>query len=324
MAQVECTIAECTVAQTGTCLQENSPEECPNRTLLKSAEAPNLSLDPPLKENPTHVRLPHSLALDPSEVRELMAGRYCRLIGILGLPQSGKTAALVSMYLLLGKSKLDGFEFRDSRSLRAFDEISRGARVWRAGQPFQHMTTHTELSDARTPGFMHLRLRRIDEGRVYDFLLPDLPGEWSQELIDQDRSDRFEFLEAADALWIFIDGEELRRSRMLVVHRVSLLLNRLADLLHRRPKVSFVITKCDHGAPEANAIEALKDACKSFGFEIEIAEIASFKEGNYQDPGFGIAELLSSAIAPPKAHSDFWPDRPKKCERAMLNYREIV
>src|SRR5260221_5483273 len=51
-----------------------------------------------------------SLGLD--EASKLMADRYAHMIGILGTPDAGKTAALVSLYLLLAKAKLKDFTFR--------------------------------------------------------------------------------------------------------------------------------------------------------------------------------------------------------------------
>ena len=59
-----------------------------------------------------------------------MAQRYVRLVAILGEPAAGKTACLVSLYLLLARGRLEGFAFADSTTLRGFEEISRGARRW--------------------------------------------------------------------------------------------------------------------------------------------------------------------------------------------------
>ena len=198
-----CVIPECTVAQTGTCLKNNDAANCPNRAAADERDDVDIG-SPPLKEPSSHPRFPSSLTMGLREVRELAASRYCHMIGVLGLPGSGKTAALVSAYLLLSKGKLKGFDFLDSKSLRAFDDISHGARVWKEGQRWEDITAHTELSDDRTPGFMHLRLRRTSDDHVIDLLLPDLPGEWSTALIDTDRTDRWQFLQGADVIWIIV------------------------------------------------------------------------------------------------------------------------
>ncbi|MEH2469277.1 hypothetical protein V1281_001472 [Nitrobacteraceae bacterium AZCC 2161] len=87
-----------------------------------------------------------------------MAERYCTLIGILGDPDSGKTAALVSLYLIASYTQHEGFGFADCRSLMAFNDISQRARHWNEGAPPDQMTVHTEAPDERTAGFLHLRL----------------------------------------------------------------------------------------------------------------------------------------------------------------------
>lgn len=315
-----CSIPECTVAQTGVCLQNNDAEACPNRTApetLLDVDASIAPLDGPV----AHARFPSSLTLGPDELQAVAARRYCHLVGILGLPGSGKTAALVSTYLLLGKGKLKGFEFLDSKSLRALDEIAHGAREWKQGQPFEQITAHTELADDRTPGFMHLRLRRERDQRAIDLLLPDLPGEWSTALIDTERTDRLDFLQGADALWIVIDGDELKGRRNLIVHRTELLLARLAAFLTRRPPVFFVITRRDYGAPEQEAVDALTKEAAKFGFSATISAIASFKTGSESKPGFGIAELIDSVGRVDGAAPEFWPATPRSSGRAMLRFR---
>jgi hypothetical protein len=261
------------------------------------------------------------LTLGPDDVGEIMRSRYSHLVGILGMPKSGKTAALVSTYLLLGRGKLEGFDFLDSKSLRALDEISHGARVWKMGEPFERMTAHTELSDERTPGFLHLRLRRKGDGNVFDFLLPDLPGEWSSALIDTNRWDRLEFLRRADAVWIVIDGEELKSSRLRSEHRTKLIMKRLVQFLDHRPPITFVISRRDHGAPEDSSMTALLNEAKQLGFDATVAPIASFKDGAEVSAGTGIAELIVGVTNAPALKTAFWPDAKRAGGRAMLDYR---
>lgn len=317
-----CNESECTVMQTGVCLRNNDANTCPNRSEVSAAQAYE-STNPPLHEPIAHARFPSSLALNPEEVRRLASGRYCYVVGILGLPASGKTAALVSTYLLLGKAKLKGFSFRDSKSLRALDEISHGARVWKEGQPVEQMTVHTELTDERTPGFMHLRLRRESDERVFDFLLPDLPGEWSSSLIDNDRVDRLGFLHAADVIWLMVDGEELKSKRHYTVHRTQLLLARLAAFLSRRPAVSFVVTRRDYGAPDQGAIDELKSEATRLGFPNEVVAIASFKTGGHSNAGAGLSELIAGICEKSPLATDFWPSQIPVSDRAMLKFRNV-
>jgi hypothetical protein len=171
-----CKQENCTVGETGACLLNNNPATCPNRIQGDRGLSSNLSGEiAPLQEPFKKRRFPLSLTLTPYQTRELMATRYCRVIGILGAPDAGKTAAIVSLYLLLARDKLAGIHFADSRTLMAFDEISAGARRWDDGRIPEQMTAHTELKDDRSAGFLHLRVT-IDGQGPCDILLSDLPG----------------------------------------------------------------------------------------------------------------------------------------------------
>jgi hypothetical protein len=279
------------------------------------------ALDPPLDAPPEHPRFPHSLTLDTEAAAAIMRERYTHLVGILGMPKSGKTAALVSTYLLLGRAQLEGFSFLDSSSLRALDEISHGARVWKKGESFERMTVHTELSDERTPGFMHLRLERNADGERFDFLLPDLPGEWSTALIETERADRLQFLRAADGIWIMIDGEELRTKRHHAEHRIKLLLQRLAAVVSHKPPIKLVISRRDHGAPAQSSVDTLVAEATRHGFDAAVMAIASFQDGAEAEPGTGLAALIASIVDYTPAAVEFWPPTPRTSARAMLNYR---
>ena len=222
-----CLRPECTVAETGRCLLNNDPASCPERTgppvQTPSLIDINTIAAPPLEKPVERPRFPHSLAFGPEEIRLLTGGRYHFLAGILGSPKAGKTALLVTLYLLAANGKLEGYQIADSQTLMGIDDISRGARRWNQGQGPEEMTIHTESADERTAGFLHLRLKRLNDGKMLDLLLPDLPGEWSDSLIDHKRIDRLSFLKSADVLWLTIDGADLIKSRQQVLHRTQLL-----------------------------------------------------------------------------------------------------
>ena len=91
----------------------------------------------------------------------------------------------------------------------AFTEISQGTRRWNEGQLPEQLTTHTELAEDRTAGFLHLRLKHLNQSEVVDLFFPDLPGEWTTKLIEENRVDRFEFLKRSDVVWLVIDGNNL-------------------------------------------------------------------------------------------------------------------
>ena len=152
MNDIECTNEECTVGDTGTCIMNYSLDDCPHR----ASEDEDPGIDGVATSGasvlPTPTALPRfspSVALGMNQVRKLMRKEYCHVVGLLGEPDSGKTACLVGIYLLLAKNRLCGFHFTDSRSLVALDELSRGARSWEGGMPDQ-ITAHTERADGRS------------------------------------------------------------------------------------------------------------------------------------------------------------------------------
>jgi hypothetical protein len=305
-----CRKTDCTVLETGVCLLNSDPTTCPERLPVSTdLSRSTTTIDPPLSAPARNPKFPSSLTLTPEAVREASGDRAFRLIGILGAPDAGKTAILVSLYLLLSTNKLSGFKFADSMSLFGLDETSRGARQWNKGQPPDQMTSHTELLDHRTPGFLHLRLRDKTSGARQDLLLPDLPGEWSTSLIDSNRVDRLEFLKSADVIWITIDGRQLIETAQYVIHRTVLLFERLARFLGPGvPPLLVVISHKDFGEPSKLSLDTLKAEAVRLKLSINIVQVASFSQNPQIEPGTGIAELIDISLRNAVSRSAFWPD----------------
>lgn len=321
-----CTKDNCTVADTGICIAENLPETCPFRKEALANETTSATPEPPLSRPAQNPSLPHSRSLTPGEADDLMSARYQTLVGILGDPDAGKTAALVSLFLLISRAKLRGYSFADSRTLSAFNEISQGALDWDEDNPPQQFTQHTEMADPRTPGFLHLRLRRAEDERI-DFLLPDLPGEWSQSFIDDDNSGRLQFLKRADVIWLMMDGSQLREpsKRHYVIHRMQLLIGRLQASIGNLPPLVFVLSRRDGGEVPASVLEPLMEEAARENLPVSVVQIASFgDEGADKKPGFGIDELLETCRRAAPDCSPTWPVSGMQFDevRAMLRYRQ--
>jgi hypothetical protein len=263
--------------------------------------------------------------LGSSVIEQMMTSRYVTVIGILGDPASGKTACLSSLYLLLSNDRLAGWSFADSQSLMGFEDIARGARHWNEGEVPEQMTVHTELSDDREPGFLHLRLKRVQDGKCVDFALPDLPGEWTKDLVRTARSDRFEFLKSADVLWLIVDGRTLKnlQQRQRVIHRVGQLAGRIRALIQGdMPKMILVLTHRDEAeVPEAVIsrihTELAKHACSA-----SVMAVASFSDTDAFKPGHGLSDLLDASTTSVRPAPPFWPNRTAhKNARAFICYR---
>ena len=91
MSETGCLNSECTVTQTGICLLNYQPDECPHRV---SGHEENLTDDTSLTHDESvlltpedTLRFPPSIALGVEDVRALMGKEYCRIIGLLGAPR---------------------------------------------------------------------------------------------------------------------------------------------------------------------------------------------------------------------------------------------
>ncbi|AKZ65105.1 hypothetical protein F506_02520 [Herbaspirillum hiltneri N3] len=240
-----------------------------------------------------------------------MEERPTCLVGIVGLAGAGKTAALVSAYLMLSQGEFEGFSYADSETLRAFEEIARASRTWNRGNPPEQITSHTTLSNDREAGFLHLRLRRDADSSLFDILLPDLPGEWSRALIDRSDGDRLSFLGSASVIWLMVDGRQfVDDSRVANArYRTTLLIERLANLLgDHRPRIIIVPTWQDKQLFPQEEADLLIRYGAEFRFDVATAPIASFSWDDDIEPGYGISKLFADSLAARPSQPEFWPE----------------
>ena len=296
-----CNKAECTYSQTGQCILNNEPVSCPDRleSLIGNNlfEDDNIMGDVVLNAPAETERFSSSFSLTVEDSQKLMRSRYCKIVGILGVPGTGKTASLASLYLLLAHGKLKGYRFLDSKSIRAFEEITSGARRWNDGNLPDQLTVHTEAQDERIAGYLHLRLEHLSNGQKVDLLLTDLPGEWTTSLIDQNRNERLSFLQSAERIWITVNAIDIETvaTRHLTLHRLKLLIERLKIyLVGNIPDVCIVVTHCDKSASVKSHLSYLEVLAE--GFDIKVFEIASFSDNDQVAPGTGINTLMSDLL----------------------------
>ncbi|MBY4715492.1 TRAFAC clade GTPase domain-containing protein [Burkholderia cepacia] len=310
----------------GTGRSASVPFGSPTNTLNEGGEQSQTIGAPVLESTENAPAFPASTTLGLDVVSRLMRSRYVTGIGILGESNSGKTACLVSLYLLVSNGFLRGWAFADSASLTGFEDIARAARVWNDGQPPDQITLHTEMADDRQPGLLHLRLKRKSDGKRVDITLPDLPGEWTEALIKSSRSDRLEFMRSAETVWLVVDGRSLRelRTRQGAITRLGELLGRLEEMTKEYPpKVLVVVTHRDKGALDKSIRDRLQAEIGKRILPAEIVEVAPVAEDDkICKSGFGIEALLDASIGVAPAAAAFWTSTtPVEGARAYLGYR---
>lgn len=349
MGRGACRLSECTFNVTGVCVKNLPVEQCSNRSdaheapddiekdyqvndvvhpvITSQVERSSIDLGSAVLESPDETpKLPSSLTLGFEEATSLMTKRHTTMVGILGLPDSGKTACLVSAYLLLSRGKFEGYDYADSASLMAFEQISRGSRIWTKGDEPGQLTIHTEMADDRQAGFLHFRLRRRNDGKFFDMLMPDLPGEWSKALIDKTDSNRFAFLGSASVIWLMVDGRafaDLKRKRY-ATYRAEVLVERLSEVLPTpRPRIILVPSWRDIGEFPTDAYQSICEEGRKHGMQIALAPIASFSFGEVP-PGSGVATLIDMTLNHDRASPDFWPDDRRPSSRTLSCFRSTT
>lgn len=312
-----CETPNCTVALTGICIRGRDADTCEDRLPDDGTDAPTdvegvgdagvdadvTAMLADLPEPVARAQMYPGLELGLDDARRLNSRTRCHLIGILGAPDAGKTAALVSLYLLLARARLASFRFGNSRSLMAFEQLARGSRRWEDGNIPHQLTGHTKLEDPRSPGFLHLRLSRVANEAAFDLLLPDLPGEWTDELIDNDEHDRLSFLSDAKALWVMADGVVFvdPDRRKDPIGRTKSLLTRMAKFAPLMVPLIFVLTRRDQsGAIPPGTFDGVVQRARDLGFtNVSVLEVASFAAPETGvAAGLGIEELLERSLVP--------------------------
>ena len=208
----------------------------------------------------------------------------------------------------------------------AFEQISRGARRWDVSALPDQITAHTESADGRTAGYLHVKLFDEETGKDIEFLVPDLPGEWTSTLADDNRTDRLTFFRAASVLWLFVDGRQLMATdkRGLAVHRAELVIQRAAVLFgsDAKPPLVLVVTHKDEGDPNRPSIDTILACAMDTGFVTEVIEVASFsKAPDAVVPGTGLSELIKTLRANVGEGPQALAENRRLGARSMMNFR---
>src|SRR5581483_837792 len=123
-----------------------------------------------------------------------------------------------------------------------------------------------------------------DTGERFEFLLTDLPGEWTRNLINNaDNEKQFGFLRRADGIILVIDGPSImaHTSRHAEVLRAKVLLSRLVNdvKVDLRTPLVLLVSKADkiEGAVPVD-IETIKGLAQQLGFSPVVILASAFSE----------------------------------------------
>jgi hypothetical protein len=273
-----CKHAGCTATEDGVCLQGNtSPKGCPKyvpdplEELLSEPDQADRGAQKAWPVTKGVGGLRSGLGLGIDEVRELQAKQHAEMVGIIGLPGTGKTSYLIGLYsLILNLKLLPEFLFADSRTLPGFELRAKGLRKWQKGALEGRIVGRTSTF-VREPSFLHVNFVKGAEARPLCLLFSDLPGEWFETLITKpnDVREKIGFISECTSLLVTVDGPAITPPEK--IHGATsdlrhLLLRTKAEFSRAgksMPPVAIAVTKCDalaHGEYAALA-GVLEQSC---------------------------------------------------------------
>ena len=174
-----CSKDDCEIEETGRCrLHGLHYTTCKH---LKNRADPSAS-----EGQAAYTRLPWTgRSLTPASLLLIAGRRRPHLIAVVGLPGSGKTTFLTSLFMRVRRHDLIPYAFAGSLTLAGWSHLTRYAD-WSPGVP-QHFPPRTSGAQ-REPGFLHLALRD-QRDQLIDVALADAPGEWFERWLMTDPLD---------------------------------------------------------------------------------------------------------------------------------------
>lgn len=328
--EFKCEKSDCTFAVTGTCLEafEDAQSECPHLSKLSDSEstADNETVAPDrldASDLTTEGRLFHAgMELGIGDARELMRSEYTHVVSILGTAETGKTCFLTSLYLLLTNRKLlPEWRFAGSRTLQGFEHRARHLRNWDEQGIPEQIVDRTLRNMTRSPAYLHLAAER--NKRRFNFLMTDLPGEWTERLVaDATTAERFGFLGRSDLILLTLDArrfEDLRTRHGERQAAIQLFQRLIQDVgLPLGTPLLLVGTKCDEtNGIVPDSLATLAKEANAVGFACDLIGTASFSRDLEVLPhGHGVGEVLGAVVAPRERLHD--ATVAPKCTRSFL------
>lgn len=321
-----CSHEGCTYVETQVCARSGGPTPCEFAVFAEVDEALQAIAVDPGQAATGIFHTGEELGLD--ELNDLMEAGYSRIIAILGDQDAGKTCLIMSLYLLAAAGDLDdhGLRFAGSLTLPGFESRVNNTRRWESGRRPDRMSLRTKLEEGRGAGFMHLDLAADRAHAKIRLLLSDLPGEWTRELIENERhADRLSFIRRADSILLLWDGATLTGDRRFIeVERATMLIDRLLKILSgsEKPNLLVVATRGDKLAMSAPpSLADIVAYARSNGFTANSHVICTFSEDEQTDCGAGIVDLLKAIIA--VEQRAMWP-APKQRPSRLYGWQPIM
>ncbi|CAD1793556.1 hypothetical protein XSP_002678 [Xanthomonas euroxanthea] len=310
MAEIElvCANRECRVAQGGKCVEGHDDlAKCPYYGKEpEEVDQDESDRDQDGGDSFDGVLLPGALPLDSGRADRVLALLPSRMIGVIGVHDSGKTSVIAGLFDLFQLGPIGETSFAGSSTLHGLEIICHDARV--ASERDEPHSERTKRGEVR---FYHLDVLR--NGLLQSLLIADRSGEEYEEVADLTANATAMFeLRRADVITVLVDGQRLAspRDRADVMGTIPLIIQGMVEngAFPRKPNLAIVLTKNDvvQDSPRKDQVQrdfrAIIDRI-SGAFAAHFGEIDSFltsaspKDTNVVR-GAGLAEMLEFWMKP--------------------------
>jgi hypothetical protein len=181
-----------------------------------------------------------------ADVGTLSARQISRVVFIAGMPNTGKTTLLASLYDAFLRGPVDPVQFAGSRTLPRLEAISFYARI--ESERESAATKRTNFKDEVE--FVHLDLARRSGGDRFHLFLTDISGEAFEHVRDSVQyARRFSIVRYADFLCLMVDAAVLSNleKRQGAAHDADLILDSFMQegLISQSTSVQVVVSRTD-------------------------------------------------------------------------------
>ncbi|WP_186095741.1 TRAFAC clade GTPase domain-containing protein [Burkholderia gladioli] len=307
-AQLVCANRECRIAKGGRCIEGHDDlAKCPyygkepERGDRDEGDDDHEAIDAF-----DGVHLPDALPLESRRADRVLASLPSRMIGVIGVHDSGKTSVIAGLFDLFQVGPVAHTIFAGSSTLHGLEIICHDARV--ASERDEPHSERTKRGEVR---FYHFDVLR--DGLLQSVLIADRSGEEYEEVADLTANAAAMFeLRRADVITVLVDGRRLAspHDRADVMGAIPLIIQGMVEngAFSRKPNLAIVLTKDD--AVQASTrkdrvqrdFRAIIDRIRDT-FAVHFGELGSFvtsaspKDTNVKR-GAGLAEMLEFWMKP--------------------------
>lgn len=312
MAEIElvCANRECRIAQGGRCIEGHDDlAKCP--FFGKAPEGGDQDEDEDEASQEAIVPfdgtlLPDALPLESKRADRVLASLPSRMIGVIGVHDSGKTSVIAGLFDLFQVGPVADAVFAGSSTLHGLEIICHDARA--ASERDEPHSERTKRGEVR---FYHFDVLR--DGLLQSVLIADRSGEEYEEVADivANATDMFE-LRRADVITVLVDGRRLASShdRADVMGAIPLIIQGMAEngAFSRKPNLAIVLTKNDvvQVSPRKDQVQRdflaiidnIRDAFASHFGEIGTFVTSASPKDTNVERGAGLADMLEFWMRP--------------------------